>query len=377
MKRTHDKHGLHRLWRNGRLALLAGCLACTAAGCELLPKRGSDAAAPPTTGATAPVQAVSGKQEPPPAAPAVYRAPLTGLELKQKAVGRPVMVMVNNHPSARPQSGLTQADVLYECLAEGEITRIVAVFQSRSFADPIGPVRSIRPYFIEMGKGLDAVQVHAGGSPDAYAQLEREKIDELDEITNAGPYFWRETFRKAPHNLYTNLEKIHAGMAKRGLNGSGSDAPVFRFAPTDAEAVETMGAQAQGAKKVDVTFLLSSYVVSYAYDEASHLYKRSINGVKHIDLNNNEQLTAANVIVMGTDHKVLDNEGRLDVRLTGTGQAKLFQQGKVKDVQWKREKESDPVRYYDQGREISLVPGQTHVLIVPMKPSFEGHLKVE
>ncbi|UUZ92237.1 DUF3048 domain-containing protein [Paenibacillus sp. P25] len=169
-----------------------------------------------------------GGETPPPApAKAVYRAPLTGLETPEPVTRRPVMVMVNNHPAARPQSGLSQADLVYECLAEGEITRLVAIFQSRSFPDPIGPVRSIRPYFIELGKGFGALQVHAGGSPDGYAQLEREHIPELDEITNAGPSFWRESFRKAPHNLYTNLEKIGAGAERRGRRARGRRSRYF------------------------------------------------------------------------------------------------------------------------------------------------------
>ncbi|MFC6231301.1 DUF3048 domain-containing protein [Paenibacillus allorhizosphaerae] len=386
-RRQSWKQLWRKLRRRGTLALLASGLVCTAAACQPV-KQGAAGHPAAEAPASAPVQPVSGVQEPAasstPSAP-VYRAPLTGMELPQKADNRPVMVMVNNHPSARPQSGLSQADLLYESLAEGEITRLVAVFQSRSFTDPIGPVRSIRPYFIELGKGLGAIQVHAGGSPDAYTQLDREKIADLDEITNAGPFFWRESFRKAPHNLYTNLDKIRAGAEKRGLNRSVPDAAVFRFIPNGDEAVQTLGTDkaprygaetpaAAEAQKVDVTFLLKSYKVSYEFDAASRLYKRFINGVKHIDLNNSEQLTASNVIVMGTDHRVLDSEGRQEVRLTGTGRAMVFQQGKMRQVEWRRDKENDPIRYFDQGREVSLMPGQTHILIVPVKPSFESHV---
>lgn len=362
-----------RLLRRGGLALLAGSLACAAAGCELPGRSAKQQQPVPVTAEPLP----GGGETPPPApAKAVYRAPLTGLETPEPVTRQPVMVMVNNHPAARPQSGLSQADLVYECLAEGEITRLVAIFQSRSFPDPIGPVRSIRPYFIELGKGFGALQVHAGGSPDGYAQLEREHIPELDEITNAGPSFWRESFRKAPHNLYTNLEKIGAGAERRGLQGKGPEKPVFSFANGGGEAVQASAQEAGPGRDAEITFLLSSYKVGYTYDEASRTYLRSINGNKHIDLNNNEQLAAANVVIMGTDHKVLDDEGRREVRLTGTGPALLLQGGKVRSIEWKREREDEPVRYYEQGREAELRPGQTHIMIVPVTPSFEAHVKI-
>ncbi|MCZ8516185.1 DUF3048 domain-containing protein [Paenibacillus filicis] len=373
MKRRRWK-SWRRLLRRGGLAVLAGALAYAAAGCEP-PGRSKKPAVPATAQPGPAMPDETGRQAEPPPQKKVNLAPLTGLETAEPVTRRPVMVMINNHPSARPQSGLSQADLIYECLSEGEITRLVALFQSRRFPDPIGPVRSIRPYFIELGKGVGALQVHAGGSPDGYAQLEKERIPELDEITNAGQYFWRESFRKAPHNLYTNLDKIEAGAAKRGIPDTGPDKPVFLFDPGGSGAVQAFGGESVSGRKLEVTFLLSSYKVGYAYDEGSRTYKRSINGIKHIDLNNHEQLSAANVIVMGTDHRVLDEEGRLDVRLTGTGPALLFQNGKARIVEWKRTEVNEPVRCYEKGQEVTLRPGQTHILIVPMKPSFEGHVQ--
>lgn len=200
------------------------------------------------------------------------------------------MVMVNNFASARPQSGLSQADILLECLAEGDITRIVAIFQSRMFEEPIGPVRAIRPYFIDIGQSFHALQVHAGGSPDAYTMISEKRIEDLDEITNAGPYFWRESFRKAPHNLYTSLPKLKSGAQKKGYAWETDNAsPAYSFQASSGGAVEAMAGAAAHGPKVDVTFLSKNYVVSYAYDAQRRIYQRSINGAKHIDLNNQEQ----------------------------------------------------------------------------------------
>ncbi len=189
--------------RKGGFALLACAMALSAAGCN------ADDGATTVPEAAETAKPVLKQEEPPAPAPkAAYLAPLTGVETAEKNESRPVMVVINNAPQARPQSGLLQADLLYEVLAEGEITRLIALFQSSAFTGDIGPVRSIRPYFISIGKSYGAIQVHAGGSPDGYETISRERIENLDEITNAGPYFWREKSRKAPHNLYTNLTNI-------------------------------------------------------------------------------------------------------------------------------------------------------------------------
>jgi hypothetical protein len=325
---------------------------------------------PVSSGVSAPAPIAPAGEKPGAAAP---RSPLTGQTLGEGALPRPVMVMVNNFASARPQSGLTQADIVLESLAEGDITRIVAIFHSRRFEEPIGPVRSIRPYFIDIGKSFHALQVHAGGSPDAYTKIAEEQIDELDEITNAGPYFWRESFRKAPHNLYTSLPKLLAGAEKKGYL-SAETLPTYSFQGTGADVKAVAGSAASHGPKVDVTFLRSNYIVSYAYDEQQRQYLRLINGVKHIDLNNEQQLSAANLVVMGTDHKVLDSEGRLEVRLTGSGPALVFGRGQVRQAEWKRERADDLIRFYEGGKEVSFYAGQTHMMIVPMNPTFEGHV---
>lgn len=359
--------------RRGKLLLLAGSMAMSVSACSVLKQEAVPTAAPPVESTEAP----PAKAAPPSVHKPSQKAPLTGQETAAGSLQRPVMVMVNNFASARPQSGLSQADILMEVLAEGDITRLVAIFQSRTFQEPIGPVRSIRPYFIDIGKSFHALQVHAGGSPDAYAMLEEQGIEELDEITNAGPYFWRESFRKAPHNLYTSLPKLQAGAEKKGYAwtaGAAEALPAYSFGSAGAGAVEVMGSAAAHGPKVDVTFLNKNYVVSYGYDEQKRLYQRYINGNKHIDLNNEQQLTAANLVVLGTDHKVLDNVGRLEVRLTGTGPALLFVKGQVKQVQWKRERADDLIRLFDGSQEVAFQPGQTHMMIVPLKPDFESHI---
>ncbi|MEC2346879.1 DUF3048 domain-containing protein, partial [Paenibacillus barengoltzii] len=123
--------------------------------------------------------------EPEPAAPA-YTAPLTGLPLEEPLTRRPLAIMINNAPAARPQSGLIDADVVYEVLAEGGVTRLVSIFHSQADNAKIGPIRSIRPYMIDLGESYHGVLVHAGASNEAFAILQRQHKEDLDEITNAG-----------------------------------------------------------------------------------------------------------------------------------------------------------------------------------------------
>lgn len=302
--------------------------------------------------------------------PMPFTAPLTGAERETEALNRPIAIMINNFSAARPQSGLTNADVVWEVLAEGGITRLVALFQSTdSLTDTIGPIRSNRAYLIDIADSYGAVMVHAGGSPEAYGILQKQGKPYLDEITNAGSYYWRSKDRKAPHNLYSNLEQLRLGAEKKGYK---TDVTVPTY-PFSADGTITGSATAETVASVDITFLMESYIVGYTYDEASGLYKRTIDGEPHIDLNNNEQLTAANLIVFETSHKTLDNVGRLGIDLESGGAGYLFQKGQKIDIEWLRSPDG-MIRFSKDGQEVTLVPGKTYIHVVPNKPELQQHV---
>ncbi|MGG1637991.1 DUF3048 domain-containing protein [Paenibacillus sp. NRS-1760] len=299
--------------------------------------------------------------------PLPYDAPLSGLKLENAATSRPIVVMINNFAAARPQSGLTNADVIWEVLAEGGITRLIAVFQSTSaITDTIGPIRSIRPYLIDIGDSYGAVLAHAGASNDGYAVLQRQGKPYLDEISNAGSYFWRSKERKAPHNLYSNLEKLRTGAEKKKYSMD-KQVPPYTFAEAGSTEVGVPAAD------ITINFMLKNYNVGYKYDSVSGLYKRSIGDKPHIDMNNNEQLSGTNLVVLGADHKTLDKEGRLAVDLTKGGSAILFQKGKAIEAEWVRAPDG-MIRIVKNGAELPFVPGKTFFHIVPNKPTFEGHV---
>ncbi len=299
--------------------------------------------------------------------PLPYDAPLTGLKLETAATARPIVVMINNFAAARPQSGLTNADVIWEVLAEGGITRLIAVFQStNAVTDSIGPIRSIRPYLIDIGDSYGAVMAHAGASNDGYDILQHQGKPYLDEISNAGSYFWRSKERKAPHNLYSSLEKLREGAEKKKYR-SGVAVPAYTFADTGSTEAGVP------ATNITISFLMQDYKVVYAYDAAGGLYKRSIGEKPHIDMNNDQQLSAANLVVLGANHKTLDNQGRLAVDLTDGGSAILFQKGIAIEAEWVRAPDG-MIRIVKNGAELPFVPGKTFFHIVPNIPTFEEHV---
>jgi hypothetical protein len=286
-----------------------------------------------------------------------FTYPLTGLGTDVLVDERPVMVMVENSPPARPQSGLDKADIVYEILAEGEITRFVAVFQSQS-PEVVGPVRSIRPYFVEIGDGLDALIVHAGWSPDAMKMLKDRKLAHFDEVYGDGAYYWRSSERKKPHNLYTSIGKIREGAEKKGYRQEwhGLDIP---FA-ADGEKAAAAG---DPAGEITIPYI-QGYYVRYIYNEESKQYERYMLGEPHKDKESGELLKGANIIIGKARHQILDSAGRRDVDVLGPGEGYLAQRGKIRPVTW--ESRDGIIRVFDeQGGEIEWLPGTTWIHIIP------------
>lgn len=344
------------------LALAASLAALTACGGKDKPANADPAGTAPNATASASAGASS-------APTAAFLAPLTGMPALQEVTKRPFAVMINNLSPARPQSGLTHADTVWEVLAEGGITRLVAIFQSQDFDDPIGPIRSIRPYLIDIGESYGGVLVHAGASNDALAILQHSGKADLDEINNAGAYFYRDKSRKAPHNLYSTLEKLREGAAKHKYEET-APVPQLTFDANPDVASEP------AANHIEATFQLSSYKVSYAYDAATGLYARSINGEPHIDKNNDQQLTAANLVFLSAKHKAYDDYGRLEIDLYGGGDALLFQKGHVTACEWTRTK-GDIVRLTKDGKELPFVPGVTYYHVVPNDTPLSSHVSYQ
>ncbi|GIQ71311.1 DUF3048 domain-containing protein [Xylanibacillus composti] len=312
------------------------------------------------------------EEEPPVAMPAEepeepivypFSYPLTGIGTEEEHYKRPIMVMVENQAQARPQSGLHRADQVYEVLAEGDITRFLAVYQSDD-PDVIGPVRSIRPYFVELGAGLDALIVHAGWSQEAMNIIARRKLAHFDQVYGDHAYYWRSSERRAPHNLYTSVELIRKGAEDKGYREDWND-PAFRFVDTiEAAAIEP------GSEAHDISIpYYSSYHVSYHWNEEIGRYERHMLGEPHKDKETEEQLVADNILIIEASHRVVDDVGRRHVDVFGPGNGHLVQKGKIREVTW--ENRGGIIRALVQGEEVPLLPGKTWVQIVPVGTKLE------
>ncbi|WP_261134336.1 DUF3048 domain-containing protein [Bacillus sp. Marseille-Q3570] len=285
-----------------------------------------------------------------------YTFPLTGKGTDEALASRAVAVMVNNAPEARPQSGLHKADIVYEVLAEGKITRLLAVFQSEE-PDVIGPVRSARDYYVRLSNGFDAIYIHHGWSPAAKTMLTSGNIDSLNGLYYDGTLFKRANFRKAPHNSYITYENIMKESEKKKFELK-QEIPAFSFLKED----EVTAIEGDPASTVTVSYG-DHYKVHYRYQSEKGTYLRYVNNEKTVDRETEIPIELENVLVVGADHKVIDSAGRRNINLDSGGDAILFQQGKSQEINWKNENgRIIPVK---DGAEVPFVPGKTWVNLVP------------
>ena len=284
---------------------------------------------------------------------------------KSLAEARPLAVVVENHPDSRPQSGLSKADLVYETLAEGGITRFLAVYQTQK-AENIGPIRSARTYFADIANELGAVFAHVGGNSDALENLKTNyypKLLNIDEFFN-GSYFHRTKTRLAPHNAYSSTEKLESYAPGLKLSAK-KDYSDWLFADDFSGN--------QPAEKISIDFSQAEYKVGYEYDPGKKAYKRFLAGSPHLDAEGQAGIYAKNVIVQSvkTWPVKTDTLFSISLDLTGGGQAFVFSGGKMISGSW-RKASGDRTRYYDgQNKEIELLRGTTWVELVPIEKMGE------
>ena len=295
--------------------------------------------------------------------------PLTGLPVDEDiSAQRPFAIMLDNYKGAQPQIGISQADLIYEALAEGGITRIMAVFQDVSDVGVIGSVRSSRHYFIDLAQGLDAIYIHAGGSDQAYAALYSRNIDHLDGV-NGGKQniFYRDSARKASmgfeHSLMTSGDLISQYVPTYNMRMQHKDGYTCNLTFTDD------GTPPGGSPAEDVTVHYSSgKTTDFSYSSDDGLYYISQYGSAYVDGGNDEQVAVTNVFVLFASVTAIpgDTKGRLDTDLTGSGSGYYICGGKAVEIKWSKDRyESQFTFTYADGTGFDLGRGKSYIGIVP------------
>ncbi|HVZ67129.1 MAG TPA: DUF3048 domain-containing protein [Patescibacteria group bacterium] len=292
---------------------------------------------------------------------------------------RPLGVMIENHEEARPQSGLSYADVVYEAVAEGGITRFLAIFYCQD-AGIVGPVRSARTYFLDMVSeyGDYPLYAHVGGAntpgpADALGQIEQygwQTYNDLNQFSIGFPTYWRDYERlghtvATEHTMYSTTSKLWDVGKSRKLTNVDKDGNAWDTDFSQFEFKDDAQASARPtAQSISFDFWegYDAYGVQWNYDKETNSYLRSNGGVKHIDKDTGKQLAAKNVVIlfMRESHANdgYDNNQHMLYGTTGTGQALIFQDGKETKGSWSKKSRTSRIMIKDAtGQQVKFTRG--------------------
>ena len=301
--------------------------------------------------------------------------PLTGEPLSEGATvqDRPTAVMLNNLQKALPMSGVGQADVIYETLAEGGITRMLGVYHNPDDLEKIGTVRSARTYYLELALGHDAIFVHAGGSYLVYDEIKAWGIQTLDYVNGhsyASLLGWRDEARRSSvgseHSVYTSGGHILKAIDKINLRTQLSD----RFVQGWSFAQDSVPA-GDSAAKIDVPFTKKKSTI-FTYDAEKGVYFVEEYGKAFMDEAMGEQVSVTNVITVNTSIDPIpgDKEGRLKTVLTGTGSGSWSAGGKTVPILWEKKAKDDPFVFKAaDGTPVTLAVGRSYICVVGLDVS--------
>ncbi len=282
---------------------------------------------------------------------------------------RPVGIMINNIKVSCPQEGISNADVIYECLAEGGITRMLMFADDYADLPAVGSIRSSRDYYLDFAQDFDAIYVHCGGSEYAYEDISERDIDNIDGVKGPGALwnttdtFYRDADRRAnmgyEHSVMTTGAGLAAGIKYMGCRTelkSDYDSPFDFVEYGQVEKFENVAPH--------VRFSFSSYqTVDYVYDEASGEYLRyQHGGVEHIDGSTGQQLSFENVIIIFCDMNTVDSKGRLTVQTTGSGSGYYITEGTYIPITWSKSSRDGQIEYFkEDGTALLMNRGKTFV----------------
>jgi hypothetical protein len=321
--------------------------------------------------------------------PKTEECPLNGEKLTKEERSlwekrRPLVVMIENHTDARPQSGLSQADVVYEAVAEGGITRFATVFYCKD-APLIGPVRSARVYYIDFAAeyGQYPLYAHVGGAntpgpADALGKLRKINwagYNDLNQFSIPFPYFFRDyerlPNRATEHTMYSSTKKLwdfareNRGLSNKDKKGVSwdKDFEEWEFKDGDPEKSPT-------ARSIAIGFWdnRSAYTTTWKYQPKQNGYIRYHGSTPHLDKNTEKPITAANVVVLFMRESSANDGypgGHLLYRTTGSGRGVLFQDGDAKPISWSKKDQFSRMTFSSSEGEVAFNRGPIWFAVAP------------
>ena len=279
---------------------------------------------------------------------------------RELAQRNPLAVVIDNSVGARPQAGLSSASIVYEALAEGGVTRLLAIFGPKD-VDNIGPVRSARTYFVEWAEETRAYLVHAGGSQNALTKIVEDQVPNLNDNSS---YFSRQitSGRAYEHTLFTNTTNLYQYAKVKGYENRINTLESWLF-KDDLE----LNSRPTSQTDISINFGDPAYAVKWEYNPNSNDYTRYIANQPHTDSNNSSNIVAKNIILIEATRTAVTSAGKqvYNMTLTGSGDARIIRDGKVMDATWKRSTALNRTHFYDkQGTEIELNRGQIWIEII-------------
>lgn len=284
----------------------------------------------------------------------------------ENSKSRPYAVMINNNHSAWPQCGVQDAYLVYEIIAEGGITRMMALYKDQETAK-IGSIRSARHYFIDYAEENDAIFVHWGGSPQAYNRI-YSGINDIDGIALEGSVFFRDRSlrRDYEHTGFTTMENLKKYAESKGFTRKTNKDLLLNYSVDSIDVKNISGATSAQAVKIKYS---DYHNTSYEYDEENKVYKRSMSGIANVDLITGKQYTAKNIIVYDVSNYTLndgENKGRQDINNIGSGRGYYITEGYAIPITWEKTSHSGQTVYkYINGEEITVNDGNTFIQIYP------------
>lgn len=291
------------------------------------------------------------------------QSPLDGQIYPKSLADRHALgIMVENHTASRPQSGLSSAAVVYEAIAEGGITRFLAIFGPK-LPDKVGPVRSARSYYLDWCLEYDCFYAHVGGSADALAAIKKLTIKDLDQFRYGVKKYGR-TFYRQPLQGVATEHTMHTDPARLYEIAKINNWPLTGSIPAISFKNDSNPGQRPASQQVSIEISSKQYNVVWDYDPTTNSYKRTMGGSAHLDSLTNQQLAAKVVIVQEIISQPL-GEKTLQMKTVDTGKATIFQDGQRLDGSWEKTTQIAPTIFLDaSGKKIRYNPGKRWITIV-------------